>query len=280
MARATLKALASGMVSRTLPTAFAGVDWQAPWFTPWRELGAPVAQAVANGVPVHEALNALQGAPLRFVPQAELPPGTAYEQFIFDTGCVPTRGNLHDFFNGLVWQRFVKAKQRLNQLQAGALAAEGVGPVRGPLRDACTLLDESGALLEAPPALWQALLARDWHALFVQHRALWRSARVTLFGHAAMEQLVSPRKNITAHVLIAPDAMNLEANEGANLAQRLDAEWLATKPFAPLPLLGIPGWWAGNEVPGFYDDVSVFRPLRTLKSTLGAAPSSDLYTTL
>jgi len=175
---------------------------------------------------------------------------------------VPTRNNLHDFFNGLVWQRFGQAKQRLNQLQAGAMATRGVGPVRGPLRDACTLLDESGALLEAPPTLWQALLARDWQALFVQHRALWRSARVTLFGHAAMEQLVKPRKEITAHVLITYDAINIEANQGARLAQQLQAPWLATKPFAPLPLLGIPGWWAGNETPGFYDDATVFRPPR------------------
>jgi hypothetical protein len=77
-----------------------------------------------------------------------------------------------------------------------------------------------------------------------------------------MEQLVKPRKEITAHVLITYDAINLEVNQGARLAQQLQAPWLATKPFAPLPLLGIPGWWAGNETPGFYDDATVFRPPR------------------
>jgi hypothetical protein len=253
------------------------VDWQAAWLAPWRALGLPLAQAVADGKPVHEALNALRGAPLRFVEHTELPAGTAYEQFIFDTGCVPTRNNLHDFFNGLVWQRFGQVKLRLNELQAGALAAQGVGPVRGPLRDACTLLDESGALLEAPPALWQALLARDWQALFVRQRALWCEARVTLVGHAVMEQLVRPRKSITAHVLITSDAINSEAAQDADLALRLDAGWLASKPFAPLPLLGIPGWWQANELPGFYDDVTVFRPRRhPLKKTADAASSSDL----
>jgi len=250
------------MAGRTRPAAFSDVDWQAPWLAPWRELGVPLAGAVASGTPVHEALNAAQGAPVGFVPQAELPAGVAYEQFIFDTGCVPTRSNLHDFFSGLVWQRFGQAKQRLNQLQAGAMALQGVRPVRGPLRDACTLLDESGALLQAPSALWQALLARDWQALFVQHRTLWRSARVTLLGHALMEQLVQPRKGITAHVLITYDAINSEANQDSRLAQQLDPAWLATKPFVPLPLLGIPGWWAGNEAPGFYDDATVFRPPR------------------
>ena len=93
-------------------------------------------------------------------------------------------------------------------------------------------------------------------------RALWRSARVTLLGHALMEQLVQPRKGITAHVLITYDAINSEANQDSRLAQQLDPAWLATKPFVPLPLLGIPGWWAGNEAPGFYDDATVFRPPR------------------
>ena len=56
---------------------------------------------------------------MRFVPQSFLPAGQAYEQFIFETGTVPTRDNLHDFFNGLCWLRFPKTKQKLNQLQAG-----------------------------------------------------------------------------------------------------------------------------------------------------------------
>lgn len=252
----------AGQPKQTKGADFREVDWGAPWLEPWRGLGLPLAQQVRGGMPVHEALNATGLAPVRFVAQTGLPAGTAYEQFIFESRSVPTRGNLHDFFNGLVWQRFGKSKQRLNQLQAGALAAQGVGPVRGPLRDACTLLDESGALLEAPPPLWQALLARDWQALFLQHRALWREARVTLFGHAVMEQLVYPRKSITAHVLIAPNAIHSEANQDHQLAQQLEPAWLATKPFAPLPLLGIPGWWPGNETPSFYDDAAVFRPPR------------------
>jgi hypothetical protein len=34
---------------------------------------------------------------------------------------------------------------------------------------------------------------------------------------------------------------------------------LASKPFAHLPVLGVPGWWPGNEDPAFYADASVFR---------------------
>ena len=29
--------------------------------------------------------------------------------------------------------------------------------------------------------------------------------------------------------------------------------------FAPLPVLGVPGWWPANESPAFYDDATVFR---------------------
>lgn len=44
------------------------------------------------------------------------------------------------------------------------------------------------------------------------------------------------------------------------LAASLDVERLRSKPFLPLPVLGIPGWWAENETAGFYDAAEVFRP--------------------
>ena len=46
------------------------------------------------------------------------------------------------------------------------------------------------------------------------------------------------------------------------LAQALDAPTLARKPFSPLPVLGVPGWWAQNLNFSFYDDPQVFRPPR------------------
>ena len=66
--------------------------------------------------------------------------------------------NLHDFFNGLCWLRFPQAKSRLNAIQAGEIARDGVGKQRGAVRDAATLFDENGALLHAPEAIWQALI--------------------------------------------------------------------------------------------------------------------------
>ena len=238
---------------------FSAIDWQAPWLHPWRERGLPLARQVVAGTPVAQALGEDAAAPLRFVPQEALPPGQAYEQFIYDTGQVPTRDNLHDFFNGLVWLHLPRAKRRMNYLQAQAIAAQGVGAVRGPLRDAVTLFDENGAVLDAPAPLWQALRARDWRRLFVDLRPLWAQARLVLVGHALMEKLVFARKGITAHVYQAPAAIESIANLDAWLAHELQPEDWTRKPFVPLPVMGIPGWCHENENFSFYDDSSVFR---------------------
>jgi hypothetical protein len=227
------------------------LDWQQPWFAPLRETTAalPAERAAA------EALNALGGGTPRFVEAAALPDGEAYEAFIARSVTVPTRDNLHDLLNGLMWLRQPALKQRLNRLQAAHIAMHGVGPTRGALRDALTLFDEHGALWpDAPPPLAEALAARDWLALFVNHRALWRDTRFEVFGHALLEQLATaPRKALTAFVAL-----------GDPLAW--SAEQWAAKPFLPLPVLGMPGWWPANEDPAFYADSKVFRPLR-LKQT-------------
>lgn len=243
------------------------IDWQAPWLAHLRAY-APLLQAeLTAGASVAQALNALaalpgQVAPPQFVAQSELPAGQAYEDFIFKTRRVPTRDNLHDLFNGLCWLQFPAIKARLNQLQADQIEAGGVLPTRGPVRDALTVFDENAALLHAPEPLWQALKSRDWQRLFVDLRPLWQQAELLLFGHALLEKLVQPRKPITAHVYLVAQAPGLGDVPSLDrwIAQDLSAGHLAGKPFAPLPVLGVPGWWAANADLTFYDDAQVFRP--------------------
>jgi len=260
------------------------IDWAQPWYAPLRAQGEPADARVAQGQSVWQALEATGPAPVRFVPQEALAEGQAYERFIFETGQVPTREGLHDFFNGLCWQVFPQAKARLNALQAAEIARAGVGAVRGPVRDAITVFDENGALLHAPDALWEALLARQWRRLFVDLRPLWAQARLVVFGHALLEKLVAPRKDMTAHVWradaplgpVLPGAAGVTgacaspgpaglAAADAWFAQALTPEALAAKPFTPLPLLGMPGWWSANLDPAFYDDGQVFRPARVAR---------------
>lgn len=238
----------------------AAIDWNAPWFEPWREVGQRTALRHGAWPSLAQALNQEQGAPLRFVGQSELPAGESYERHIFESGSIPTRDNLHDFFNGLVWLRLPQAKRRLNELQAGEIARHGVGPARGAVRDALTLFDENGAVLQAPPELWQALVARDWRRLFVDLRPLWAEARLLLVGHALLEKLVQPRKDITAHVWRFPCPPGSMAEVDHWLAGQLAAGSLAAKPFTPLPVLGVPGWDPENQNFSFYDDSVVFRP--------------------
>jgi hypothetical protein len=251
-------------VTRELLRQVAQADARQPWlapYAPWLDAGRQALQAGASAA---EALGAIapsapaMGVP-RFVPAAVLPPGEAYEAFVARTGSVPTRDNLHDFFNGLVWMRFTQCKRRLNELQAGEIARDGVGPARGPVRDALTLFDENGAVLAAPPPLWEALLARDWRRLFIELRPLWGEAALLVFGHALLEQLARPRKNLTAHVWATNPPPEAAGSLDRWLAAQLAADRLACKPFTPLPVLGVPGWWPGNEDFSFYDDALVFR---------------------
>ena len=231
------------------------IDWSAPWLAPY---AAAAPEFLGSGAA--DILNAVSNSPVRFVPQSQLPDGQAYEQFIFDTQTVPTRDNLHDFFNGLCWLTFPQTKTKLNQLQAGQLAMDGVQKTRGAVRDALTLFDENAAFLMAPQPLWDALIAKDWQRLFVDLRPMWHDAQLVLFGHALLEKLVFPRKPITAHVYRVQPAIDSIASLDAWIAADITAEKLASKPFAPLPVLGVPGWWPENEKLSFYEDILVFRP--------------------
>lgn len=236
----------------------------APWLVPY----APVARTVlarATSDSVGDALNAAraEGAgDVAFIEQAALPEGEPYESFIARTHCVPTRDNLHDLFNGLMWLSYPKTKRRLNVIHAEEIIARGgAAGARGPLRDALTLFDENAALLQAPTGLVEALRSRNWKALFVEQRSEWRSARLALFGHALLEKLMQPRKAITAHVWLVEDLSD------DTIASSLTSARLAAKDFFPLPVLGVPGWWPANENPAFYDDADVFRAPRVAAST-------------
>jgi hypothetical protein len=248
---------------------FSDLNWGWPWLAPFQGYAAEVSQALASGQSVAGLLNGLAEAQaasggvvpaVRFVPQASLPEGQAYEDFIWRQRQVPTRDNLHDLFNGLAWLAWPRTKARLNELQAAQIDAAGVGAIRGAVRDALTLFDENAALLVGPPELLGALQARQWRRLFVDLRPLWADAQVLLLGHAAQEKLQAPRKAITAHVYLPQTPIDT-ADVDAALAADLHPGHLAQKPYSPLPILGIPGWWPANENFSFYDDWRVFRPL-------------------
>jgi hypothetical protein len=236
-----------------LASLAAALNTPAPWLLPYLPVARNVMAAARSGS-VADALNAAGDGGVRFVEQTALPADEPYESFIARTACVPTRDNLHDLLNGLMWLSYPKTKQRLNVIHAEAITARGgaVG-ARGPLRDALTLFDENAAILQAPAELAEALRSRHWKMLFIERRSQWQSARLALFGHALLEKLMQPRKAITAHVWLVEDLTD------DAIAASLAPARLVAKDFLPMPVLGVPGWWPDNENPAFYDDADVFR---------------------
>lgn len=267
-------------VSGMPPSPFTSIDWSKPWFAQFAERGQRWQQAALTGYAALLAgMNADaaalgqttgRGQRLAFIAQDQLPAGAAYEAHIAATGCVPTRHNLHDFFNGSMWFAFPRIKAALNARQSAALDMLGVGPTRGGVRDALTLFDENALLFaSADPALSAALRGFDWQTLFVRQRAAWGArCEVRCFGHALLEKLIAPFKACTGHAWIVdvpPEyfAWNAPTRDAwldrAISAALLETEALTSRLFAPLPVLGIPGWWHANEAPAFYDDAAVFR---------------------
>jgi hypothetical protein len=259
------------------------IDWTRPWLDAVRPA---FSRLKLDGDEFIDALNdqaralALvnhQGLALHFVPQRDLPEGQAYEQFISATGGVPTRDNFHDFFNALVWLTFPRVKRALNALQAAQIALAGIGKSRGPARDGATIFDENCALLvlrddEEGQALVDALRSHRWVEALHERRAQFGAgAQVWLFGHALMEKLIAPRKAITAHtrVVLAPNDFFTQDHAAQcawidhTVAAQVVADGLDTSGFTPLPVLGVPGWWAGQDL-AFYEDTSVFRPKRVV----------------
>ncbi len=262
------------------------IDWQQPWMAPLLPL-ADIATKSSDWLHIfNEASASLnicnhRGLPIKFVPQANLPPECPYETFISETGSVPTRQNLHDFLNALMWLSYPKVKARLNELQAAEILKASIATkinhqvtkhARGRLRDAATIFDENAALMiVADESQIEALREHRWHQVFVQNRTTFgHTWDVNLFGHALMEKLVTPYKSITAHAFIVRVDKTFFTQSQEQRMRLLDhqvsrnlSDNLSTADFTPLPVLGVPGWWP-HQIDEFYNDASVFRPKKKL----------------
>ena len=252
-----------------------------PWLWPYGEHAAWCFHDFSNPGSVSLRLNQLLNgralqAPL-FVHSKENFGALAYEHAVRD-GSIPTRDLGHDWYNGHVWLTFTAAKKALNDRHIqDSLSVERVGGNgRSRLRDALTLFDENVLLVQAPIEQWEALQQHHWHTLLVAHRQDWRplglqdrapGLRPVVFGHALLEKLCQPYKAVTAHAFwVDPAVPATETAWDIWLSHRLDANFMATKPFQPLPVMGIPGWCEDNDHASFYEDAQVFRPLRRSSS--------------
>jgi hypothetical protein len=236
---------------------------------PWRaqlDDGAWPSLERLNTLAAAQGLQNAHGQDIRFAAQVQRCGQRDYECGILATGKVPTRTqNWHDLLNALTWLALPHTKQALNALQCGALE-EGRSR-RSPLSDAATLFDESGlVLVGADASLADDLRGRLWRRAFVARREDWRQVTAVVVGHAVLEKLLSPWPGITAKCafLQLPDRPGVERVDQALARLWLDGGIARPADLFPMPVLGVPGWWPGNEDAGFYEDETVFRPIGRL----------------
>ncbi len=263
---------------------FSKINWEQPWLLPIRDIAYSVLQQQdwkpeINRLMQEQNLSNVAGHALHCIPQHDLPEGVQYESHIYSTGGIPTRDNLHDFFNALMWLRFPQIKKILNHIQAveiknRAELAQGSSQhnsQRGRQRDAATLFDENAALwMCSDPSLTLALQQHTWTDIFLTRRdELEKHCEVVVFGHALLEKLTSPYKAITAHAWVVqvdddwfdqPDSQRWDQVDQL-VSQRLQ-QGFDSQDFTPLPVMGLPNWCEGQDIQ-FYANQQVFRPLRT-----------------
>jgi len=215
------------------------------------------------------------GAPLSFVPPRAANGDRAYyELHIAATGEVETRErNWHDLFNALVWITFPRAKARINEQHAAMLEAGGAreSRSRSPARDALTLFDEGGiAVASSSPELLRLIYDFRWKELFWTRREeLARHVSFAGFGHAMYEQSLAPFIGMVAKTVFLPVEEGFNALPFETRRERIDrmleahfsgsARFASPRLMAPMPVLGIPGWYPDSGREAFYDDPVHFR---------------------
>ena len=233
---------------------------------------APYASAHARYVDIIAG----KALPPPDVPRFIAPPPRAisaieYERRVVEQNELIVRtDNLHDVMNALVWLTFPKTKRAISEAHV-ALGVTADGKTRPRRRDVLTLFDEAGAIiLSQRDDLKKLHEAHLWRELFVNHRQDFvDEARVILFGHGALEQLGSnPHRGLTVKALWLPLVCDTSLpTVDVWMATRISAgQLLADNEYRlPLPILGIPAWFAENERAECYDDIDVFRPFRATK---------------
>ncbi|MEQ1776479.1 MAG: DUF3025 domain-containing protein [Burkholderiales bacterium] len=247
-----------------------GAVWNA---TQWPELAELQAVVDARGVVSGS------GCPLHLAPQ-DARTGAfedRYEVRIYREGALQLRArNWHDLFNLLVWITFPRTKAAINARHYQALLERQSQDAlnRGPAQDALTLFDESGVIVAASDAdLLHDVRNFAWKRLFWQRRErVQRNLRCFIFGHALYEKALQPFEGITGRSVLFEVDHGFQAWPLARQLHVLDkrlahlvadhASFQATRELAPLPLLGIPGWWPANKQESFYDNTAYFRPGR------------------
>ena len=225
----------------------------------------------------HADVRTASALPLRLVPASA--DGEPYELRLSRRGELEFRErNWHDLFNVLSWLLFPCAKAALNARHHAEFLNTPVPGRRGPVRDALTLFDEDGVVaIAADGKLLGMIRDFQWKPLFWGRRADVIKGMLFLpFGHALCEKALTPYQGMTGRGVLLEvdqDFFDLVPTAQLSYVDRTLAQLIAdvtalrgTRDLAPLPVLGVPGWYPGNERAEYYDDRNYFRPGRLHQS--------------
>lgn len=271
---------------------FRSIDLSAPWLFHLQNIHTSFADG--GKLPLYHWLNEYfdgrrimlvnhQNQPLSFTHQNDLEHGTAYEAYIGQYQKIPTRDNLHDWFGACIWQAFPKTKALLNAKHLAHINDDTTANKRNRVRDTITVFDENGAILvvsddDIGDEIGRALTQFDWQTCLINHRSHWynhhdsthhKKAKVFIFGHALLEQLINPYKSLCSHTMIIKmdtpffglpidKQLALLDNKLSIEMDKLLIDTVTPRQLNPLPILGVPYFW-DNHNPQFYDDPFVFR---------------------
>lgn len=224
-----------------------------------------------------QTITVKQGSPLRFVPQVHGKQGfeAQYEPRCYLKGEVQMReNNWHDLFNALVWLTFPKSKAEINASHYHALMEDRdpvTGSQRGAIRDAATLVDESGVIVVCSDAELVSMLREfRWKELFWHQRELVQSSmEYCIFGHGLYEKAMHPYIGMCGQGVILTVEQSFFGHALPERLAAIDAmlsgcivalgSWKEHDMLTPVPLLGIPGWDVANEQPSYYENTAYFR---------------------
>ena len=238
----------------------------------WPSLDELNAMAIKRSDAMYNA----NGMSIRFVEQLNRPQTfeDGFEQRTFLLGEVPVRQkNWHDLLNALTWFLFPNSKAALNARHFAVLK-NNFSNSRTPEGDALTIFDEDGMIVISQSSTLTDLLVNfEWIELFSKRREMVvKHMSFFIFGHGLLEKTMKPYVGMTGKALILKDTeLNLKRKSDISvldvdlvLSQIIPQKhnFLSGRSLSPLPILGIPGWWTGNEDPRFYENKSYFRKKR------------------
>ena len=202
-----------------------------------------------------------------------------YAPRIFLQGEIQTREqNWHDFFQAATWAIFPRTKVAINALHYPAAKYRFDKKLpkgsRTTLENALSQFDECGVIIYSTQKdLLDMVRNFDWHKLFWSSRErLNREFGCMVYGHAIYEKAINPYVGLTAKAILLEVEADIFDTPVEQRIAKIDAELAgyfehpariqSPKDLHPFPVLGMPGYYPGNDIEDFYFNQQYFRPGR------------------